>query len=174
MSLDGADAALVAAVAQRATRVGSTPLSLEELADAVGTSVPVVEAIVREGLLTPVEDDPPRFDPEDVDTVQAGLRLLEAGLPLGELLDLAGRADAALRGLAAHAVDVFLAFVRDPVQAASEGEEAAAARLLDAFDTMLPAASGLVGNHFRSLVLAEAQQRAEQESGDEDGDVDAR
>lgn len=171
MTVDPADAALAEAVAHRAARAGAEPLTAEQLADEVGTSLAVVEAIVREGLLNPVDVDPPRFDPEDADTVRAGLRLLEAGLPLGELLDLAGRADTALRELADHAVDVFLAFVRDPVRATADGDDAAA-RLVDAFDQMLPAASRLVANHFRGLVLATAQRRAVEEGvvgGEADG-----
>jgi menaquinone-specific isochorismate synthase len=45
-----------------------------------------------------------------------GLTLLDAGLPLGELLDLGRRTDEAVRSVADHAVEAFLRFVRDPVR----------------------------------------------------------
>lgn len=160
MSLDAPDEALVQAM----DTPSSGPLTAEELARSAATSVAVIDAIVREGLLHPVTVDPTRFDAGDLATVRAGVALIDAGLPLGELLDLAGRADRALRDLATHAVDVFLAFVRDPARATAD-DEAAAARLLHAYNTMLPAAAELVGGHFRGLVLEEARRRAEDVEG---------
>lgn len=129
-------------------------------------SVPVLEAIEREGLLAPpLADGERRYSPSDVETVRAGLALLEAGLPLGELLDLARRLDASLREVADHAVELFLRFVRDPVRGTATTDEEAATRLVEAFQRMLPAASDVVGQHFRRLVVAAARARIEREAG---------
>ena len=91
----------------------------------------------------------------------AGLQLLEAGLPLGELLALAREHDAAMRPVAERAVDLFVRFVRDPIRGGAPSEEEAADRLTEAFAKMLPATGALVGSHFRRLLIAEAQRRIE-------------
>lgn len=165
MGADPVDAALIAALS---TATGPTPehheehLSIGDLADRTGLPVAVVEAVTREGLLHPVPDsDPPRFTPDDVVVLRAGTTLLEAGVPLGELLDLARRTDQTLRDLADHAVKVFLDFVRDPVRGTADDPQAAADQLVTAFRTMLPATGELVGAHFRRLVVAAARARVE-------------
>ncbi len=115
---------------------------------------------MREGLLIPQVSEPDvLFDPSDAEAVKAGLELMEAGLPLGELLDLARRMDDAMRPVAAQAVEVFARFVRDSVEASSETGDEAAARLVEAFRTMLPATSRLVGHHFRQLLVSDARER---------------
>ena len=137
-------------------------LGVDDLAERTGLPTTVVEAVAREGLLHPLPGtDPPRYGADDVTVLAAGARLLEAGLPLGELLDLARRTDQTLRGLADHAVDVFLHFVRDPVRGTEGDPDAAAARLVEAFRTMLPATGELLGAHFRQLLVTAARARIE-------------
>jgi hypothetical protein len=153
-----ADAALAAALDPSSDGVGRL-LTLEELAEAADVSLPLLEAIAREGFLVPRATDPDRYALEDADLVGAGLALIEAGLPLAELLDIARRTDDAMRGIAAHAVDVFVEFVRDPVQGTAASDDEAADRLVGAFQSMLPATEKLVGSHFRSLLLAAARER---------------
>jgi hypothetical protein len=139
---------------------GPTALeTLEELARSSGVSITVLEALVRGGLLIPKTSDPDRFDPTDAEAVAAGLSLVEAGLPLAELMNLARMMDEAMQPIAARAVDVFAAFVRDSVEATATSDVDAAARLVEAFRTMLPATSRLVGHHFRGLLLAHARAR---------------
>jgi DNA-binding transcriptional MerR regulator len=163
--LDPADAALVEAVA------GVLPgddgsdelISLGSLAELTGVSPALLEAIQREGLLAPREVDGEQLYPaSDVKVVQAGLELLEAGLPLGELLALAREHDHAMRGVARRAVDMFVRFVRDPILVETS-EEDASERLVGAFSKMLPATTSLVANHFRRVLLDEAEARIEQE-----------
>lgn len=139
---------------------GSDSLAtLEELADLADVSLPLLEALVRGGLLIPKSTDPERFDTAEAEAVSAGLQLVEAGLPLAELMNLAREMDEAMRPIAARAVDVFATFVRDSVEATAESDVDAAARLVEAFRTMLPATSRLVGHHFRGLLLAHARSR---------------
>lgn len=167
MDLHPADAALAAALTTATSDRAEDLLSLEDLAAHTGLSVAVLEAVTREGLLIPrVDGDEPLYAADDVGVVRAGMRLLEAGLPLGELLDLARRADDALRDVAEHAVDVFMRFVRDPVKGTATSDDEAAQRLLEAFEQMLPAASDLVGSHMRRLVVTAARARLEQELAD--------
>lgn len=160
--LDAADVALVAAIETPSSGSSETLLSLEELAERTGVSPALLGAIEREGLLVPREtDEGPAYTDDDAATVAAGLQLLEAGLPLGELLALAREHDAAMRPVAERAVDLFVRFVRDPIRGAAPSDEEAAARLTEAFAKMLPATGALVGSHFRRLLIAEAQARLE-------------
>lgn len=170
MELHPADAALAAALTGPSSDESGDDglLTIDELAEHSGLSVTVLEAVEREGLLVPVATgDQRRYAPSDVDVVRAGMQLLEAGLPLGELLDLARRTDESLRGVADHAVDVFLRFVRDPIRGTATSDDEATRRLLDAFERMLPAAGDLVGSHMRRLVVVAARTRLEQELSDE-------
>ena len=67
-----------------------------------------------------------------------------------------------MREVAERAVDVFIRFVRDPIQSPGrKSEEEAAERLVEAFSTMLPATSKLVARHFEQVLLAVAQERIE-------------
>lgn len=158
-TLDPVDAALAAAVGVGDGAGHDDLLDVEELAAAAETPVAVIEAIEREGLLVPRTTDPLRFAASDVGTIRAAMAMLATGLPLGEFLDLARRADGALRGLAAQAVDTFLLYVRDPVRGNADDPDVAADELVGAFESMLPAVRGLVGGHFEALVLAEARDR---------------
>lgn len=159
--MDARDAAL------RKVLVADDPdslLTLPELAERSALSLPLLEALAREGLLLPrLEDGESRYHPDDAEAVQAGLELVEAGLPLGELLDLARRADQAMRPVAEAAVDAFVRFVRDPVEGAAPNREEAAAMLVDALEVMLPAARRLVGQHFSRLLIEDARRRLVEE-----------
>jgi hypothetical protein len=158
MTLDPWDLALRDALAPSGKLV-----SLDELAQLSGLPPTLLEVVVREGFLRPAQTDPtPLFDPADAEPIRSGMALVEAGLPLGELLELARRMDAAMRPIADLAVDVFARFVRDSVEATSDTDEEAANRLVDAFSTMLPAAGHMVEHHFRSLLVEGARKRLRQ------------
>lgn len=167
-ALDPADAALVAALEAPLPAEGDEAhLTLAELAERSGLSLVLLETLAREGLLLPrVPGDPPRYTLADADAVRAGAALLEAGLPLGELLALAREYDHAMRAVATHAVDLFVRFVRDPVHGSSVDDDEAAERLVGAFRTMLPATASLVGHHVERLLLTAARERFAAEVGD--------
>lgn len=168
--LDVPDAALAAAV----TGDETAPYDLEGLAAEVGATVALLEAVGRAGLLVPHHVDATgasRYSPADADAIRAGLTLLDAGLPLGELLDLARRTDAAIREVSSHAVEAFLRFVRDPVRGTAVSDDDAAHRLVTAYERMLPATERLVAHHLRRRLLAEAGERVAQELGAGDPDT---
>lgn len=149
--LDPADAALAGALAP----TGDGGLSLEDLADAAGVPLTLLEAMEREGLL--VADG--GYSHGDAEAVRAGLELVQGGIPLAELLDLGRRSNQAMAAIAEQAVDLFLRFVRDPVHGTTDDPQEAATRLVDAFQRMLPATERVVAHHFRQLLLAAARQR---------------
>lgn len=156
--LDPWDRALMAALSGDAASEDLE--TIEELSISSGLSSTLLEALSREGLLIPqtVEREP-LFHPEDARAVRAGVELVEAGVPLAELLHLARLMDEAMRPIAAQSVDVFVRFVRDSVEASAEDEDEATQRLLTAFRKMLPAAGEIVEHHFRRLVIAAALER---------------
>lgn len=135
-------------------------LTVEELAATSGVSLPLLEALAREGLLVPRRRRPvPLYDPTDIQAINEGVALLDQGLPLGELLHLARELDTALRPVAEAAVEVFARYVRDSVEATARSAEEASERLVAAFETMLPAAGRMVSHHFQRLVIAAALRR---------------
>jgi hypothetical protein len=159
--LDTPDARLAAA-AVAAPDDREAPHDLAALAALVDADVTLLSAVADAGLLLPHHvdaDGVARYSEADAVAVRAGLALLEAGLPLGELLDLAGPTDTAMREVADLAVDGFLRFIRDPAVGALEDPAEAADRLVTAYERMLPASVTLVAHHFRRCLLQAAAQR---------------
>ncbi|MFP5352486.1 MAG: MerR family transcriptional regulator [Actinomycetota bacterium] len=139
-------------------------MPLQELAERTGVSATLLEAVEREGLIEAVVENGERYYTEaDATTVARGLELLSAGLPLSELLSLARDHDRVMREIAQRAVDVFIRFVRDPLiaQHASSGE--APQKLVEAFNSMLPATTDLVSRHFERLLIREGLARLAEE-----------
>lgn len=160
--LDAADEPLAAAVVQAAESADEEFVTAEELAARSGVPLPLIESVAREGLLVPrLHDGEPRYTADDVRIVTAGLRLLQAGLPLAGLLDLARRHHGAMRDVAAAAVDLFDTAVRQPLRAADLPEAEKAEQLVEAFRLLLPAVSDLVAHHFRRVLLQVAQEHLE-------------
>jgi DNA-binding transcriptional MerR regulator len=163
--LDGdlgrADADLAAAVhAARGDGEEDELLPLEEFAQRSGVPASLIQAVEREGIkLGRTVDGEERYTVSDIEMVRGALRLLEFGLPLSELLSLARDTNDAMVRLADRAVELFDEHVRKPIRDTAGSVEAAAAQLVDAFDTLLPAVTNLVANHFRRVLLAEAEQR---------------
>lgn len=164
--LDAADEALVEALVASGPESGAETelLTRARLSEETGVPATLLSAIEREGLLTPrLDGTEPRYSQDDVAAVRAGLALLEAGLPLSELLALARGHDHAMRETAERAVDLFLRFVRDPIRAdAGDGSEAAE-RLVAAFRNMLDSTTDLVAHHFKRVLLTAAEARLGEE-----------
>jgi len=160
--LGEADADLLAAVAEAR---GDVPdhadlLSLDGFAETSGVPASLIQAVEREGIrIGRRVDGEMRYTAADTELVRTALRLLEFGLPLGDLLELARDADGALRGLAERAVDLFDRHVRTPIHDTSGDDAVAAAQMVEAFRELLPAVTALVSNHFRRVVLEAAEAR---------------
>ncbi|MEX0663578.1 MAG: MerR family transcriptional regulator [Acidimicrobiia bacterium] len=169
--LDPADEPLVAAVAgaQRGEPVGDEiveRLTLGELAARAEVPEAILEAVARAGLLAPqVRAGVELFPATDVELVTAGLRLLEAGFPLPDLLALARRHHDMTRGIAEDAVRMFDDHVREPLRVSDLSDDEKAQRLVDAFRTLLPTVTSLVAQHFRSVLLEVATEHLESIGG---------
>lgn len=163
--LDPADEPLAAAVVGARDDDEPGPeefLTGEELAARSRVPVALIDAVARQGLLVPRRHEgEARFTSTDVDIVGVGLGLLEAGLPMPELLALAQRHHMVTRATAEAAVALFDEHIRQPLLAADLSSEERAARLVDAFRVLLPAVTKLVAHHFRRVLLDVAQEHLE-------------
>jgi len=166
--LDRADEPLVAAVSEAAGGSAGGDggeeefVTAEELAARSGVPLPLIESLAREGLLVPrLHEGETRYTADDLAVVSAGLRLLEVGLPLAGLLELARAHHAAVRTVAAQAVELFDSAVRRPLRESDRAEEEKAEALVEAFRVVLPAVSELVAHHFRRVLLQVAQEHLE-------------
>ncbi len=159
--LDPADEPLAAAVAG-AEGADEERFGIDELAARVGVPQPMLDALLREGLLIPrMVGGEPSFTSADVTMLKGGLRLLEAGLPLPELFTLARHHHQATREVAVEAVELFDTFVRKPIRASALPEDEKAEQLVEAFRTLLPAVTALVAHHFGRILLQVAQEHLE-------------
>src|SRR2546423_2575145 len=113
-------------------------LTLEEFAERTGIPEALIQVIERQGLLVAPPGDGPRYTSGDARAASAGIALLEAGLPLDELLALAKEHDRAARATAARAVELFDAYVRAPIREESRADTEAAERLGGGLRTLLP------------------------------------
>lgn len=161
MGDDAVDRALVRALSGPVPGEGEEhDLTIEELAERAQLPVAVLEALEREELLVPRwVDGAARYSSADAEVLAAGTAVLQAGVPLDELLSLARRHDDALQAMAAEAVELFARFVRDPIQGSAASEEEASERLATAFGEMMPATGVILSHHFRRLLLAAATER---------------
>jgi DNA-binding transcriptional MerR regulator len=159
--LDLADAGLAAAVAaERGEADGDGLLDLDAFAAESGVPASLIQAVEREGIrIGRTVDGEPRYTRSDIDLVRTALRLLEFGLPLGDLLALARDADAAMRGLADRAVELFDRHVREPIRDTDPDPDTASERMVEAFHELLPAVTALVSHHFRRVLLESAGSR---------------
>jgi DNA-binding transcriptional MerR regulator len=159
--------------------------TIEALALRTGVPLPLLRAVESEGLLVPRRvGSEERYTSEDVDAAQAGLALLEWGVPLSALLELGRRHHAATVSVAREAVDLFSVHIRGSLreqgpeeptvgepgpgkQDATDGdpnqEDAAGTqRLVEAYTQLLPAVTTLVGHHFTRTLLKAALDHIEQ------------
>ena len=165
--------------------------TLSELAAETGVPLALLKAVEAEGLLIPRRvGGRERYTAEDVAASRAGLLLLEWGIPLSSLLDLARRHNEATRVVAEEAVALFSTHVRDRLrdpgratdgagladasdQAVQSGlpgpaEPSDIERLLRAYSELLPAVNALVGHHFTRTLVNVALDHVERVGSDEE------
>ena len=137
-------------------------LTLDELSQRTSIPRPLLQSLVKEGLIPPVKiNDLEVFPSSDVEMARAGLALLESGIPLSELLDLAKRHHNATRKNALLAIELFDEYVRNPITQRDDSPESSQ-KLIQTFNQLLPAAVALVAGHFERTLLALAQRHLEQ------------
>lgn len=155
-----ADKALFSALTKPA-ETNHSYLTIDELSDKTSIPIPLLQSLVSEGLIPPVRlDGREVFPPSDVSMAKAGLALLESGIPLSDLLELAKRHHQATRASATRAIDLFDRYVRNPIVSNKDSREISQ-KLVEAFNQLLPAAVALVAGHFERTLLALAQTHLE-------------
>lgn len=160
--LDPADEGLAEAVGVFDTEGGEALFRIEDLAMRTQVPAPMLEALVRDGLLVGRSHEGELwFTEDDVAIVAGGLRVLETGLPLPELLALARRHHEATRQFATEAVELFDTYVRQPLRNADLPEDEREKRMVEAFHTLLPVVTELATYHFRRVLLQVAQEHIE-------------
>lgn len=161
--LEPSDEALVAAVT---APVAPGELTLEELAARSGVAVPLLRSLEQAGLLVPVQDgDEPRYPADDLEALAAGLRVIEAGIPIPELIDLAREHAAAAERTATRAVRLFDHHVRERIQSGGATPDEAERTMLRLFGELLEASATLVRHHFQRAVLRAAREHIERTPG---------
>jgi DNA-binding transcriptional MerR regulator len=158
--LESSDEPLVEAIS--APTAGTT-LTLPELSARSGVAPPLLKALEQAGLLVavaPADGEDPRYPAEDLEAIAAGLKLVEAGVPLGELMELGRQHAADVDRTARRAVELFDRHVRERIQregGAADGE----AELLRLFNELLEASGTLVRHHFQRALLRTAREHVE-------------
>ena len=160
--LESSDEALVAAITHPAA---PESLSLDELSARSGVAAPLLRSLESAGLLVPVADGADaRYPAADLEAIAAGLQLLEAGVPLGELMELGREHAAAIEQTSRRAVDLFDRHVRERIQAEGRDPSAAERELLDLFNKLLEASGTLVRHHFERTLIRAAREHVERRS----------
>lgn len=163
--LDDADEALVAALTEDPDGGGDGNeefFDLDTLGQRAGVPIALLESLLREGVLVPrMHDGEERYTPADADAMASGLALLEVGLGLPDLLDLARRHHRATREIAEAAVALFDTQVREPLRESGLAPEERAEHLVETFRVALPAITTLVAHHFGRVLLQVAQEHLE-------------
>ena len=159
--LEPSDESLVAAVTRPPT---PQTLTLDELAAQSGVAAPLLRSLQAAGLLVPVEGgDEPLFPAEDLNAIGAGMKLIEAGVPIADLMELGREYAAATDRVARQAVDLFDHHVRERIQSQDGSPEAAERELLELFNELMEASGILVRHHFQRTLLRAARDHIEQE-----------
>ncbi len=163
---------------------GAAPsYTLTELAGATGVPLALLKALEAEDLLIPTRvAGQERYTEEDVAASRAGLRLLEWGIPLTDVLDLARRHNEATEATARQAVEMFARHVREPLRTGARPDalhqavapagdpsgDAAADHLVQAYAELLEAVNTLVGHHFTRTLVRVALDHVEREGTEEE------
>lgn len=157
--LEPSDEALVAAVTHPAA---PQTLTLAELAARSGVAEPLLKTLQQAGLLVPIEGgSEPLYPADDLKAIEAGMKLIGAGVPIGELMDLGKEHAGAVDRTARRAVDLFDRYVRERIQSEGGETEAAERRLLQTFNELLEASGTLVRHHFERTLLKAAREHIE-------------
>jgi DNA-binding transcriptional MerR regulator len=149
---DGTEEPLLAALIEET--VGERTLSREAFAAESGMPEVMILAAERAGLFEPViVDGEPRFVEADLGMARAGLMLLEAGIPLQELLELSSRHAQNVQAACDAAIDLFDDSIR---KRGADADDESTTRV---FKEMLPQATRLVALHFQRTLVARALDR---------------
>jgi DNA-binding transcriptional MerR regulator len=147
---NGSEEPLLAALLEES--VGERTLSREAFAAESGMPEVMILAAERAGLFEPVVvDGEAHFVEADLGMARAGLMLLEAGIPLQELLELSTRHAQNVQGACDAAIELFDASIRK-----RGTDDEAVTRI---FKELLPQVTRLVALHFQRTLVGRALGR---------------
>ena len=133
--------------------VGLRTLSKSELSEASGIPEPLIDVGVAAGLLDAIgTEDDARFSEDTIPMLSAAASLLEAGIPLELLTDLAVRHAQNVTDVVDGAIDLFRDHVR-PAQTDDAGD------LTELFQVLVSQATRLVAQHFQQTLVARGLER---------------
>lgn len=121
----------------------SDSLSFDELVAASGTDKEIVQLAVDAGLIRPLTTNGAQFGISTLSMLKAGVELLDAGVPFDELIHLAVRHADHVESVAKDAVDLF----------AKHLGETSVSSQTQVVETILPAVTELVAQHFRQTLI---------------------
>ncbi len=124
-------------------------VSFDQLVELSGFGAEIVELAVDAGLIRAVPTDPARYDRDAVAMLTAGSALLEAGLPLEELLGIAMRHADHVETVVDDAIELFQQHL----------EPSDRDRRADIVADLVPLVSDLVAGHFRQTLVDRASSR---------------
>ena len=133
---------------------GDGLLSRDDVAAAAGVDPQIVDLAVAAELLEPI-DTPGRdhrFGLDAVTMLQAARQILEAGVPLDDLVTLATSHASSITGVVDDAIDLFA----DHVVPRHDGDPAA---LTETFQYLLSQTTTLVARHFQRTLVARSLER---------------
>jgi DNA-binding transcriptional MerR regulator len=134
-------------------------LSLTELADRARVPPAMLRSLEASGVLRPVKGagGEPIYTTSDVRAVRFLLSLVGSGVPMEEFMSVARvqleAADAVVDG----AVELFMRYVREPLNESGLPQRQEAERLVAAFRMLVQAASGLIAYNFERAMLNAVQ-----------------
>lgn len=147
---------------------GARFFTRDELAAVTGVPEPLLVSAEAAGLLAPVTiDGVERYSDADADLVRAGLRLLETGLPLDQLLSIAVEHARSVE----HTVDRAIALFNDHVRKSERMQTAD--DVIDVFTALLPAVTAIVALHFQRTLTARGRARLDEADDVDGGDAHA-
>lgn len=152
-----ADAVLGAAIAEGRAEASYTR---RQFAQALGVPPALLAAVEATGLAAPQASGTggPRYTESDLTAAMGALKLLERGLPLGELLALAVAHHRAVSETVDRAIDLFDDHVRKRARAGEVEDPEEVAR---AYRELLPVVTALVAHHFQRVLVNRALERLE-------------
>jgi DNA-binding transcriptional MerR regulator len=149
-------AAVPAALADSFSSAGAEEERLTQRQVAERTRVPpsMLRSLEASGVLQPRNDDPERpYSTADVKAVRMLLSLISGGLPIEEFMAVARTQIDTNKAVANGAVDLFFAYVREPMLDSGLPEEDEAEQLVAALGLMLQATTTLIAYNFQRRVL---------------------
>jgi DNA-binding transcriptional MerR regulator len=134
-------------------------MSLEDLADSSGVSPELIRVGVDAGLLRPaIVDGGERFDEEQAEMVATVGRLLDSGVDLEPLIDVATRHAENIEAVVGEAVELYRAAV------ASQPDRDRS-RIAAEIRSLVPAVTRLVADHFARTLIERAAGLVDDDTG---------